>query len=124
MPLSPQDPGAKPAPGPLRHGRFRVPFLPLRLLLITLFASAAASVAIASANVSGTYPPGWTQTDVIKNRCSLRLVQPEWFGRDPDLLLNWFFAETLARLGLITLVWLAGCAVLLWRYPRRHAPSR
>lgn len=85
----------------------------LKLLLATFVAVAAAHFSIGSLNVSGIYPTSWTDADLIRHRCPVRLIQPDWVNDHADLLMNWLVAEMKARLGLITVFWLAGICVIL-----------
>ena|ERR1035438_3106173 len=100
----------------------KVPTLILTALLLTVTAAAGAWYAIGSVNVSGLVPTNFTAAQVIKERCPVHLVRPEWItGKDQmDVLLNWPVAEIKARLTVLLVVWLLGVGALV----RLSAPSQ
>ncbi len=70
-----------------------------KTVLITLAAVAVAYYAIATLDVSGIYSKSWTDADLIRHRCPIRLVQPEWVSSQPDTLMNWVIAEMRTKTG-------------------------
>ena len=90
--------------------------LSLNLLTATALALVAGYYAIFTIQVGGIYSSNWTDTDLIRERCPIRLIQPEWVSSQPDTLLNWCVAETKARLGLIAVFWMGCVTVLVWRH--------
>ena len=88
--------------------------LTLKLLFITITATVAAYYAIATlGNLNGIHSIGLTDADLIRQRCPIRLIQPEWVSSQPDLLLNWAWAEMKARFGLVVVLWLCGVIVIV-----------
>ena len=65
--------------------------------------------------------PSWTDADLIRDIWHFRLVQPEWLGSPPNLS-RWERAETLARLAVVFLGWLAVTGFINRRYFRRLKP--
>ena len=92
----------------------------LKLLLITVAAVASAYYAIGSVNVGGIHSSSLTDADLIRQRCPIRLVQPEWVSSQPDTLMNWLVAETIAREGLVTALWLGSLSIVVWQYFRKR----
>jgi hypothetical protein len=74
-------------------------------------------------NLNGIYSSGTTDTDLIRSRCPIRLIQPEWMSGQPDILTNWILAEIRARQGLIAMLWLASASVLVWRDRRKETTA-
>jgi hypothetical protein len=101
-----------------RH--MRTPVLALKVLLITLAAIACAYCAVAAMDVSGIAPTSWTAAELIRHRCPVRLIQPEWVSSQPDTLMNWLAAELRARLAVVGVLWLIGSAFVV----RRHWGKR
>ncbi len=65
------------------------------------------------------YSTSWTQADLVRHLWHVRLVQPEWVGSPPEYdYLRWARAETLARLGAVSLGWIAGATWIMWRHLR------
>ena len=56
-----------------------------------------------------------TDAELIRQIWHFRLVQPEWIG-PPDQFWRWQQAETLARLTVVFVGWLAGVVALTKRY--------
>lgn len=79
------------------------------IVTITAVALVVADYAIGAVNPSGIHATDATDAQIIRNRCHLRLVQPEWVSSNGSILMNWVIAETKARLVLIAFFWL--CAV-------------
>src|SRR5882672_4453904 len=79
------------------------------IVAITAVALVVADYAIGAANPSGIHGTDETDAQIIRNRCHLRLVQPEWVSSNGSILMNWVIAETKARLVVIALFWL--CAI-------------
>jgi len=74
-------------------------------------------------NLDYMYPSDWTEADLVRHIWHFRLVQPEWVSTPPDLM-AWSQAETLARLGVVLLGWLASMTFLTWKYlSGRKRPS-
>src|ERR1043166_9249899 len=63
------------------------------------------------------HPSDWTDGDVVRHIWHFRLVQPEWLSTPPDYM-RWSQAETLARLTVVSLGWLASTMLLTRRYLR------
>jgi hypothetical protein len=91
----------------------------INVLTITLLALVASYYAIFSINISGIYSANWTDAELIRHRCSFRLIQPEWVSSD-DTLWNWLLAETRARLCLVAGLWLGSIGVIVWRHLRKR----
>ena len=67
------------------------------------------------------HPSNWTDADLVRHLWHFRLIQPEWVGSPPQYdYLRWGQAETLARLAVLLLGWLAGASWIL----RRHWQGR
>jgi hypothetical protein len=81
----------------------------LLILAISAVALVIADYAIGAVNPSGIHGTDETDAQIIRNRCHLRLVQPEWVSSNGSILMNWVIAETKARLLVIALFWL--CAI-------------
>lgn len=88
----------------------------LNFLLATGGAVAAAWFAIASISLSGLLPTNWTAADVIRQRCPMHPVRPEWIRRtdQADILFAWAVTETRARVALVCALWLTVLGVLAW----------
>ena len=93
----------------------KTPSFILMVLLLTLLTASGAWYAIGSVNISGLVPTNFVAAQVIKQRCPVHLVPPEWIaGKDQtDVLLNWPVAEIKARLTLLLIVWLLGVGGLI-----------
>jgi hypothetical protein len=48
-----------------------------------------------------------SDADIIRQYWPYRLVQPEWVSDVPSRLMNWHLAESITRLALTGLLWLA-----------------
>lgn len=94
----------------------RATTLSLNLLLATVLAALAAYYAFTTIRVGGIHSSNLTSAQIIRQRCPIRLVQPEWVSSQPDMLMNWLMAETRARLGLVGVVWLGGVNIIVWRH--------
>lgn len=79
------------------------------IVAITAVALVIADYAIGAVNPSGIHGTDETDAQIIRNRCHLRLIQPEWVSRNGSILTNWVIAETKARLVAIAFFWL--CAI-------------
>ena len=101
----------------------RTSFLALKLLLVTVAALAAAYSAIGSVNISGIMSSNFTAADVIRERCPIHLIRPEWVaGKDQDdILLNWPITEIKARLIGLFGLWTVSLAAIVQRFSRRDA---
>ena len=88
----------------------------LKLLLATIVASIVAVYIIVATGgaLSGIY--SITDAELIRQRCPIRLVQPEWVSRQPDILFDWIMAETKARLGLVAILWLSSSSIIVWHH--------
>lgn len=73
---------------------------------ITAVAVILACYAVGSINPVGIYPTGWSDAQIIRDRCRLRLVQPESVSSNGSVLMNWLKAEIQARVAVIALFWL------------------
>ncbi len=92
----------------------------LSLTLVTFLAFVALSYATYySFSPSGLHPTSWTKADLIRNRCPIRLIQPEWVSAQPDTITNWLEAEHAARFLLIALLWWGGITIIISRYLRK-----
>ncbi len=94
----------------------------LLLLLTTLVAIAAAwfwALPPLLTPLFYLHPTDWTQADLVRHIWHFRLVQPEWVSTPPDYM-RWSQAETLARLVVVFLAWLATTSFLVRRYVRGH----
>jgi hypothetical protein len=100
----------------------RMPLLILKVLLVTVVAVAAAWYAITSVNISGLIATNFTAAEVIKERCPIHLVRPEWItSRDQtDMLFNWPITEMKARLAVLLVLWALSVAVLAHQHARRQ----
>ena len=67
-----------------------------------LICSRVAYYAIGRVNVNGIHSTDVTDAGGIRQRCPIRLLRPEWVSSQPDILVSWLVAETIARLGLVT----------------------
>jgi hypothetical protein len=79
------------------------------IVAITAVALVFAYYAIGAVNPSGIHATDWTDAQIIRNRCHLRLVQPEWVSSNGSTMMNWIVAETKARLAVIAFLWV--CAM-------------
>jgi len=102
--------------------QMRTPCLILKVLLVTAAAVTAAYYAIASVNVSGLMSTNFSAADVIRERCPLHLVQPEWIaGTDQvDILLRWPITEMKARLAVLLVLWVFSVSIFAVQFRRRH----
>jgi hypothetical protein len=68
---------------------------------------------LAQVNPSGIHATDATDAQIIRDRCHLRLIQPEWVSSNGNIMMNWIVAETKARLGVIAFfwLWLVACAI-------------
>ncbi len=91
--------------------------------LTTVGALAVAWYAIGSVDVSGLVSSDWTVADVVRRRCPLHLIRPEWItGKDwGSTLSSWAATETRARLALVCVLWAGATGLLVWRALRRPA---
>ena len=48
--------------------------------------------AITTVRVGGIHNTTWTDSDLIRERAPIRLIQPEWVSSTPDTLSNWLAA--------------------------------
>jgi hypothetical protein len=94
--------------------------LPLNLLTATALAFVAGYYAIFTIRVGGIHSSSWTDADLIRDRCPVRLIQPEWVSSQPDTLMSWCVAEMGARFGLIATLWLVSVIFLVWRHRRNR----
>jgi hypothetical protein len=104
----------------------RARILVLKLLLVTLAAMVAAYYAIGSVNISGIMSNNFTAADVIRERCPIHLVRPEWVaGKDQDdILLGWPIIEIKARLITLLILWMLSETAFVWRYLRRRTDGQ
>ena len=98
----------------------RTPLLSVNLLLSTVMALVTAYYAVFSISLGGIHSANWTDAELIRHRCPIRLIQPEWVSSHPDTLLNWLQAESIARLGFIATLWLGGVGILLRQHQKRR----
>jgi hypothetical protein len=104
----------------------KTPTFIVTVLLVTFLATAGAWYAIGSVNISGLVPTNLVAAQVIKQRCPVHLVRPEWIaGKDQtDILLNWPIAEIKARLTLLFIMWLLGLGGLFFLSARNQRHER
>jgi hypothetical protein len=95
----------------------------INVLTITLLALVAIYYASVSINLSGIHSANWTDAELIRHRCSFRLIQPEWVSSKPDTVMNWCVAEIKARIGAIGSLWLVILVVIVWRHIRKPTNS-
>jgi hypothetical protein len=100
----------------------RAPLFTLKILLVTILIVAAAWFAVGSVNISGLVATNLTAAEVIKQRCPLHLVRPDWVaGSDQtDILLNWPIAEMKARLAVLLVAWVLSAALIVRQHQRRQ----
>jgi hypothetical protein len=66
-------------------------------------------------------PSSWTDADLVRHLWHFRLAQPEWVSSPPQYdYLRWMQAESIARLGVVFLVWVGSAGWLV----RRHLGGR
>ncbi len=95
--------------------------LSINLFTITILAVVAGYYAIFTMSIVGIiHSANWTDADIIRHRCPIRLIQPEWVSSQPDTLMNWCVAEIRARLGLIAALWLGSVSTIVWRYLKKR----
>ena len=63
--------------------------------------------------------PGASDADIIRQYWPHRVVEPEWVGATPDRLLNWHITETVARLVVVSVLWLLITGVVAYGLIRR-----
>jgi hypothetical protein len=83
------------------------------IVAITAVALVVADYTIGAVNPSGIHGTDWTDAQIIRNRCHLRLIQPEWVSNNGSILMNWVVAETKARLAVIALFWLGAIGFVI-----------
>jgi len=85
--------------------------------LIMGVAATAAWYAVASIQISGILPSDWTAADVIRARCPVHLVSPEWIrgGDQASILFSWATAELRVRLFVVCTLWLFALGALFRR---------
>jgi len=104
----------------------RLTTLILWLVAITVVACGVAEYAFLSINISGVSSVGESAAHMIRQRCPVRLVQPEWILSESNEsfkgMEEWWFAEVMARLSLVACLWLGSVVFVIWYYARecRH----
>jgi len=78
----------------------------------TAVALVIASYVIGAINPGGLHPTSWTDAQLIRDRCHVRLIQPEWVSSKGSVLMNWIIAETKARLAVIGIFWVAALSFI------------
>lgn len=65
-----------------------------------------------------------TESDLIKSRYPIHLVNPAWLRTDKDQMITgvWIFAELKARLAVILFLWFAGL-LLVYAWTTRELPA-
>jgi hypothetical protein len=86
------------------------------LTALTAIAIAAAIHAATSIQLSSIYSTDVSNAELIRMRCPIHLVRPEWI-ENVDLL-EWWVAETKARFGAMALIWILGVAILSRHFVR------
>ena len=94
--------------------------LSINLFTITVLAVVAGYYAIFTMSIVGIYSTNLTAADIMRHRCPIRLIQPEWVSSQPDTLMNWCVAEIRARLGFIAALWLGSVSTIVWRYLKKR----
>ena len=106
------------------HQRMKAKTFALQFVATTVLAVAAAWCGVASVQVSGIVPTNFRAADIIRQRCPLHLVRPEWIkiSDQGDILSKWAFAEPKVRLLAVSCLWGMGIAVFAWwaLSSRRH----
>jgi hypothetical protein len=65
---------------------------------------------------------GWTDADLVRHIWPVRLIQPEWVNSPPQYdYLRWIQAETLARLSVVFIAWIASVGWII-RISRHRQP--
>jgi len=67
--------------------------------------------------------PGASDADIIRQYWPHRVVEPEWVGATPDRLLNWHITETVARLAVVSVLWLLITGGVAYRLIRGDSPG-
>jgi hypothetical protein len=81
------------------------------IVAITAVALAMGYYVIGAVVPSGRYPAE-LDAALIRNRCHVRLVQPEWVSSNDGVLMNWVVAETRARVAAIGIFWFAAVSFI------------
>lgn len=79
----------------------------LLILTITAVTLVIAYYAVGAVNPSGICSADWSEAQIIREHCRLRLIRPEWVSSKGSVLMNWVVAETKARLAVVTIFWIA-----------------
>jgi hypothetical protein len=82
------------------------------IVAITVVAFVIAGYVIGAINPGGLHPTNWTDAQLIRDRCHVRLIQPEWVSSNGSVLMNWIIAETKARLAVVAIFWVAGLSFI------------
>jgi hypothetical protein len=98
--------------------------LMLKLLLLTVIAAAGAYYAIGSAQIGGLLNTDCNAADVIRERCPVHLVRPNWIvGKEQyDILFGWMIAEVKARLAVVCVFWILGVSFVVRQYLWKRPP--
>ena len=99
--------------------------LSFQLVAITLAAIATVlfwALAPMTTSLLYIHSNNWTDADLVRHLWHFRLIQPEWVSSPPQYdYMRWTHAETLARLGLVFIVWLGSTALVVRRHRCRRA---
>jgi hypothetical protein len=80
--------------------------------IVTALAFGVLVFAIGSIEISGIHSTSLSQADLIRERCPIHLISPNWLSDISD----WFKAEIYARESVVVLLW--GVAIVF--AVRRH----
>ena len=87
----------------------------LLILTITAVTLVIAYYAVGAVNPSGICSADWSEAQIIREHCRLRLIRPEWVSSKGSILMNWVVAETKARLAVVAIFWFCiVCYVILF----------
>jgi hypothetical protein len=98
----------------------------LKLLSVTGATLALMYCAITSLDLGGFQSSNFQAADVIRQRCPIHLIKPEWMkgGEQGEILLKWMDVESKARVATFCWFWLFGVCLLLSCYKHlRKDPS-
>jgi hypothetical protein len=80
------------------------------------------AVAPVTAPLLYIHSSGWTDADLVRRIWPVRLIQPEWVSSPPQYdYLRWTQAETLARLSVVFIAWIASVGWIV-RTSRHRQP--
>ena len=106
----------------------KVNWFHLGVILPTLTAGVVAwfwGIAPMTAAPQGTYNSSWTESDLIRDRYPHHLVDPDRIATNSsgDVIIPWTIAETMARVSVIGVCWLAAL-IVVFAYGRPRKRNR